>query len=183
MEQPIMEFGTGDGAHAQDFAFVVVPYVQGKLRAETRAAVESWGGHYTFQQIDQDNDYAYASAFLGWWNVPAETIVIEQDVVPAPGQILDMLACERPWCVRPYHVGEGRFTTGLGFCKFSVQLKRTFTSVGYLASRDPRGKGLGVHWKSLNESIDRQLTRYGVIPHVHRPAVEHLHYPAVPDGA
>lgn len=170
-----------DAAISHDGRLVIVPYIRGQLREQTDHAVRAHGGPFHFHQLTTGDATGYARAFEGWWSIPADTMVIEQDIVPEPGMIDDMFRCHQPWCVRPYHIGDGRFATGLGMCKFSYILKQTFRTAGALAARNGTTAGRYLDWVALNESVERRLTRWGVIAHVHRPIVEHLHYPAHPD--
>lgn len=182
MEQRARTFEQQSEARGPLGAFVVVPYVAGKLRPETEAAVRAWGGHYTLHALDETNPYAYALAFQGWWNVSADLVVIEEDIVPADGMIYEMVTCPHDWCVRPYHIGNHRYTTGLGMCKISAKLRGAFPSAGHLAARDPRGGKRMMHYLGLNESVERQLGRYGIPQHLHYPIVSHLHYPETGDA-
>lgn len=159
-------------------ALVVVPYTVGGLRPETQAAVMSWGGSFTFQALASNDPYAYARALMDWWETHLDLVVIEHDIVPAPGMIAGLLTCPQPWCGHAYHVGEGRYTTGLGLCKISRSVMDTWPSLAMLAARDGKGSVAKMEWISLNEGLDRQMSRYGYRMHLHSPAVEHLHYPA-----
>lgn len=171
-----------DGAVRHEGRIVIVPHVIGGLRPETDRAVREHGGPFHLYLLPVEDRTAYARAFQGWWQIPADIMIVEQDIVPAPGMIDDMFRCPEPWCVRPYHIGDGRFAIGLGMCKFSYVLTRTFRSAGELAARDGRTSGPYLDWVTLNESVERRLRRWGVIAHMHRPEVEHLHYPKVTDG-
>lgn len=170
-----------DAVVSHDGRLVIVPYVHGMLREQTDRAVRRHGGPFHFHQLPAGDRTAYARAFAGWWDIPADHMVIEQDMVPTPEMVDDMFRCPEPWCVRPYHIGDGRFAVGLGMCKFSYILKQTFRSAGNLAARNGTTSGQYLDWVALNESVERRLRRWGVLAHVHRPEVEHLHYPKVID--
>lgn len=161
---------------------VVVPYIDGMLRDETTAAVMAWGGSYTFEQLDRTDPHAYAKALVSWWEFGLDLVVVEQDIVPAPGMIQGLLACPQPWCGHAYHVGEGRYAYGLGLCKFNSLLIAERPTAAMLAMRDMNGKFNRIEWPSVNEAIERQVSRFGFTIHLHEPVVEHLHYPRVTTG-
>lgn len=167
---------------APDRVMIAVPFVDGMLRPETLAALDAWGGPYTTWPLERANPQDYAGKFLAWWNTPGDLIVIEQDIVAPPGLITELAACEDVWCSVRYHVGDGRYTTGLGMAKFSGILKRAHPWAGHNIVADPRGSGRMVDWISLNEAVERHLTRLGVACHIHDTPVEHLHYPVGDDG-
>lgn len=162
---------------------VSVPYVEGMLRGETLAALDAWGGPYTTWRLNPLNGYDYAMRFLSWWITPGDFMVIEQDMVPRPGLIAEIAACPDTWCSARYHAGGGRYITGLGMAKFTDALKRAHPWAGQNIVTDPRGNGLLVDWTSLNEAVERHLTRLGVTCHIHDTVVEHLHYPVDADAA
>lgn len=172
----------GRTPQAAPTAQVVVPYTLDGLRTETRDAVMAWGGDYVFHRLPDTDPYAYAHALIEWWRTPADLVVIEHDIVPTPGMIAGLLACPEPWCGHPYHVGDGRYTYGLGLCKIGRSILDRYPGLAEIALRDHRGRPGQVHWRSVNEAIERQLTRYGHRLHRHSPAAAHLHYPeAGPD--
>lgn len=167
---------------APDRVMIAVPFVDGMLRGETLAALDAWGGPYTTWPLERRNPQDYAAKFLAWWITPGDFIVIEQDIVPPPALITELAACEDVWCSVRYHVGAGRYATGLGMAKFSDILKRAHPWAGMNITADPRGNGRMVDWLSLNEAVERHLTRLGVACHIHETPVEHLHYPVGDDG-
>lgn len=156
---------------------IAVPFVDGMLRGETLAALDAWGGPYTTWPIDPRDPHDYAGKFLSWWNTPGDFMVIEQDMVPPEHLIAEIAACPDTWCSVRYHVGDGRYTTGLGMAKFTDTLKRAFPFAGANIVADPRGGGRTVDWISLNEAVERHLTRLGLKCHIHDTPVAHLHYP------
>lgn len=161
-------------------AYVVVPYIHGKLRDETVNAVMAYQGAHAFEQLDPADPYAYAAAVMNWWEARMDLVVIEQDVVPAPGMIEALLACDQPWCGHPYHVGEGRYTYGLGLCKISNLVMEHWPALAMLAMRDHRGKVCAQPWTAVNEALWRQMIRNGYQMHHHDGAPVHLHYPEGP---
>lgn len=156
---------------------VVIPYVHGWLREETTEAVHAWGGSWCTRPIEDGDPYGYAKAFEQWWGYPGDLVIVEHDIVPADGQIAEMLQCPEEWCSAAYSVGEGRTTTGLGLTKISARAKAYAPYGGENCARDPRDHARYVDWTSLNESVERHLSRLGFVQHIHTPNPVHLHYP------
>ncbi len=156
---------------------VLIPYVEGMLRPETMDAVHQSGEAYLTQPLDPADPYHYAAVFRDWWNLPMDLIILEQDMVPMPGQFRALARHDDPWVAMPYHVGDGRYATGLGFCKISRRLRTSYPGAGVNCSTDPRDSRELIGWKSLNENIEKHLTRLGVTQTVIGTPVTHLHYP------
>lgn len=102
-------------------------------------------------------------------------MVVEQDIVPAPGVVDDMLTCDRPWCTSPYWVaGKDWLTDGLGCVRFSAALKSTepdlLTEVGTITSPDGPERA----WWLLDERLSGRLRSLGYEPHEHDRST-HLH--------
>jgi len=170
----------GQQAIATAEPYVVVPYVDGKLRDQTTDAVMGWGGSYVFHALDPADPYAYARALMDWWEARMDLVVIEHDIVPAPGMIGSLLACAQPWCGHPYHIGEGRYVYGLGLCKVAASVMTRLPILATLAMRNHRGLTTRVPWGSVNEAFEQQMQRCGYTMHQHTEPVEHLHYPVEP---
>lgn len=172
------EYYTPPGASLiQIDTLIVVPFVPGMLREATMDAVRASGQAYLTAPLDPADPYDYAAKFRDWWGYGFDLIVIEQDIVPTLDQINALAAHPGDWVTVPYHVGEGRYTTGLGFCRISRALRRRHPHAGVNASLDPRDTRNLVHWISLNESVERHLYRLGERQSVCDGTVEHLHYP------
>lgn len=163
-------------------SYVVVPYIPARLRDETTDAVMNWGGPYAFHSLPAGDPYAYGRALMDWWETHLDLVVVEHDVVPAPGMIAGLLDCAQPWCGHAYHIGQGRFATGLGLCKISRSVMDAYPVLATLAMRDAQGRVGRMDWRGVNEALDRQMTRYGYTFHLHEPVVEHLHYPRAGGG-
>jgi hypothetical protein len=156
---------------------VLVPYVAGYLRQETQDAMATCGQRVEWYPIDAGDPFSYARWLQTMWNTGGDLIITEHDMVPTAVHVRRLLACEAEWCGHPYHVGEGRYATGLGFCKFSHNLMRRRPLAAQHAAQSPRTGGGLMPWQGLNESIERALTRAGEKMHVHEGAIPHLHYP------
>jgi hypothetical protein len=161
----------------RDRTRVIVPYIDGMLRESTRRAVIGSGIWHEFHPLAPGDAAAYAAAFEAWWPTPGDIIVIEQDIAPAAGMIEEMAICRNDWCVRPYHIGAGRYTRGLGMAKFSNALRQRHIHAGANAAKDPTGERRFTGYLGLNEQIESHLFRLGARQCIHYPAVAHLHYP------
>lgn len=160
---------------------VVLPNVIGMARADTLAAVYGQPYPVINADIDADEPTAYATLFHHLWGRGWTLIYVEQDMVPAPGDIQSLAECAHDWCAHPYHVGDGRMVYGLGFCKFSAHLQRELPLAAYNGACDPR-RGYGyAQYTGLNENVTRHLERLGVRMHRHPEPVAHLHYPTPQD--
>ncbi|HEX3513851.1 MAG TPA: hypothetical protein VHT26_07620 [Trebonia sp.] len=161
---------------------IIVPFVGGMLRDETMAAVHASGEAYLTVPINPDDPYEYAAQFRQWWNLPMDLVIVEQDIVPTLEQIDQLTAHPHDWTAMAYHVGDGRYATGLGFCKITAALRQRRPHGGVNASLDPANARELVHYTSLNENVERHLTRLGEHQTVLPGKVVHLHYPE-PSGA
>lgn len=161
---------------------ILVPHVPGMLREPTVQAAENSRQRYLLATLDPADDGAYASLLIKHWDGYADLIVMEQDMVVTQEQIGGLIGCDQWWCGHRYHVGEGRYTTGLGLCRFSREVQQRYPLAAVHAARNPRTGGGVTHWSGLNERIEQVLTRWLVDFHLHPGDVGHLHYPE-PDHA
>jgi hypothetical protein len=141
----------------------VIPFVTGRLRAETVQAVPATA---RFVNVGAD-DEAYWRLLRDLWAEGRTVIVVEHDIVPAESMIQVMWDCPKMWCCHPYDMG-GIETTALGFVKFSSELLQHAQN---LVNFTPEHRG----WQSLDGMIVAELHRRGYQEHVHLPAVRHLH--------
>jgi hypothetical protein len=52
--------------------------------------------------------------------------VVEQDIVPHPGALDELLACDEPWCAFAYDYPPFGLYAGMGCAKFSAELQLLF---------------------------------------------------------
>lgn len=152
----------------------IVPFVPGMLNERTQAWAEACG--VPSWELDPDDDTAY------WWLLAEhwlmghhDLVVVEQDIVPAPGVVERMLACPRPWCSSPYPISGGYLLdTGLGCTKFAARLKTRHPDfMDRVGSIDDDGLPAR-NWRRLDVRIARTLRDLGYRPHRHARS-EHLH--------
>jgi len=119
---------------------VVIPHVLDGLRNETVEAVyEQWPGAL-LHPLRSDDPYAYADAIRFYWRTLGDLIVCEQDVVPPPGAIRRLIACDCAWCTHRHWLGTRYHDDTLGLAKFSWALRRRLPDLAdaALAREDPR---------------------------------------------
>lgn len=184
MPLPEVEYHIPPGVTADPVdLMVVLPYVDGMLREETMAALHASDLPYLTQPIDPNDPGDYAGWLRNWWQMPMDLVVLEQDMVPTAEQFAELARYPADWVVMPYHVGNGQYATGLGFCKLTRGLRQRHPEAGRNASLDPRNSRDLINWISLNENLERHLTRLGELQTRINTPVRHLHYPETADAA
>lgn len=177
-DPPLIELGENDEP------LIMVPYVHGMLHEETVEAVRAAGYPYALWPIDHTDPFAYGALFAQWWATPGHLVVVEQDMVPPPGSIEKLIACEHVWCSHTYSCDTQVPAYGLGLCKFSRSVKDTYPTLGEQAARSYTGRARGMHWLSLNERIIGLMLHWGFTVHLHDPEAGHLHdYGDADDGS
>lgn len=181
---------------------VVVPHVPGMLRAQTYEAIRQAVGDDSFLRPHRPGGFHYPELLRQLWHQPGDLVIAEQDMVPGPGDIERLLACEHDWC--------GHQTDYLGhslpethsLVKYSARLRdahpelccRALTRNHWNPSRGLRwyrGPNLwpdgqehlwptDVPWLYAADNIARELRDLGYAWHEHRPEVRHLHWDPEP---
>lgn len=139
---------------------VVVPYVPGPLAEATMLNLACQGIVPRVFRMEGDFDYYLLLAKL--WREDRPFVLVEHDVLPWPGAIAQLLACEWPWCALPYAV-HGRSSAYLGCVKFEP----------YRLGSLPLPAELQ-HWRSLDLLVQRELIARGYREHRHGPEVGHM---------
>lgn len=171
---------------------ILIPYVLGMLHDRTRAWWESprRGDEQLpcLAELPAGDDTAYWQLLADYWpetdpvqhdpyeapDVP-DLVIVEQDIVPAPGVVEAMLGCDRPWCVSPYPIAHGRLLDeGLGCTKLGVQLKVQHPDLMERVGRIDDDGMPARDWHRLDTRIAHVLRELGYAPHRHGPS-EHLH--------
>ena len=169
---------------------LLLPYAttrSGHDRRDT-ARYRSWPGALP---VDVTGDpFAYAGLLARHWSSDGWLAIIEHDVVPSPGQLVELLECPMPACTLPYpllhgepslwqvhgterrgylwpQVSEWADGSALGCVRWSEEARR---QVGPL---DPR-----VPWDWLAEDISERMIRASLQWHVHAGRAVHHHLPA-----
>lgn len=162
---------------------IVCPFVPGMLREETVAALDPYGWLVEWVELDPADDGAYTALIEALWSRRRTVVIVEQDVAPTPGMIERLVACGCAWCHHHYTddtYGPGAF---LGLAKFTGALMAATPAVGLTALRTDRRYTELAHWRTMDSVLARYLTTWGARPHLHQPAVRHLHHEATAGAA
>jgi hypothetical protein len=157
-------------------ATVLVPYVPGMLRPQTRSVVKFQWPRASFVETPREDDESYARALIAAATRPGHLVVVEHDIVPPEGSIRALLDCIHPWC---YHLValDGKLTPAtLGLAKFAAGLRVRFgdwMAEALQGAGDPSSGRLPL---SCDVAIARWMERQGVPAHVHEPPPLHLHW-------
>lgn len=149
----------------------LVPYVSGMLHEQTRQWAKASGAR--LEELATDNE-AYFRLLAAEWEAPGPLVVVEEDMLPAPGVTVAMLTCRRPWCVSSYRIAHSWLTEGLGCVKLAARLKTRHPD---LMARLGQITGDGLpakDWHRLDTRLAALLRGHGYAPHPHRRSV-HLH--------
>lgn len=163
------------GADVADTAHIVVPYVAGMLHRETVTRVVISGRAYRFVEVDPADPHHYARIFASWWNRGSDLVILEQDMVPHFGWMLEFQSCPKPFCTHYYDCNALEKAYGLGCARFSAALQATVPSLGQQAAGTVGGRAPGTHWRALNERVIDLCRHFRAAPHIHPDDVEHLH--------
>lgn len=114
-----------------------------------------------------DDPLHYGRWLRDVWNQGSGFVIIEDDVVPWPGAIRQLLECDHDWCLfehpRTMVCWEPRsgFATGLGCVKFSDRLVQAHTA-----------DWGDLRWDEVELGVRLMLADNS--PHIHYPPVAHL---------
>src|SRR5258708_8001856 len=157
----------------------IVPFVEFRLRAETRSFAESVGAE--FHDLTGD-DHGYFKLMFSLWSQREPFIVIEQDVLPNDQQFSAMMACPEPWCAGVHKLrDDAPEIWSMGLMKFGAQLLGTRYSQLYTGEVEADGAQMFASVLGANKHFNRvDLAIYQVLalrgfdkPHLHGPAARH----------
>ena len=160
---------------------IVIPYVRGGLKPETRA----WGEQNGAELHDLTNDdEAYFGLVARLWRDGQAFMVVEQDVVPPEGAPEDLATCPEPWCGHPYpyipcSLGYSMMVLGeLGCTRFTEallsEIPAAMVDAAAVRLPPPFTSDGGRHWLRLAPRLRVALEGHGVHFHAHPPAAEHV---------
>lgn len=111
-----------------------------------------------------EGDHGYADLFRELWIDGRPFILVEHDVVPAPGMIESLDGCGQSWCAHGYDSAKLDPVHGcpLGLAKF-----RPAGPVPFDTANPPT-------WEDLGDVVARELVRRGWAVHQHDLPVRHL---------
>lgn len=138
---------------------IIVPYKN--VHPVTRQVLTPLGAEFFYMH----NDLSYCDLLRQFWSWGSTIRIVEQDIVPWPGALDELLMCSGMWCTYSYemHGGIG-ISHMLGCCKLTEELMKALPDVW----ATPR------HWSELDQHLFFAARENGIEPHLHRPPVTHL---------
>lgn len=146
-----------------------------QARAATGADVKLYLAQVGGDDGDYPGDTGYAQLLHKLWNAGETFAIVEHDVQVHEAVLDEFDACAEPYCAFPYPLRE-YLAPALGCTRFRGELLAELPDVMDRVLRVPTNWGPPGHWRQLDVVLMRTvlLNRYGLQPHVHMPAVEHL---------
>jgi hypothetical protein len=163
---------------------VICPFVPGKLRLETDAALTLYAPQA--ERVDVSGDgQAYWRLLCELWAAGKDVAIVEHDVELHHGVLPQFSACPEPWCLFAHEVWLPPERVGASPRRaaafFPFQLQCTRFRAPLLRKHSDivsRLQGACRHWMGLDVHIGVELQRRGVPgPHVHQRAIRHHHHP------
>ena len=160
---------------------VVVPYIHGMLREQTRTEAHRQAYFKTWPvllcDLDAADTTAYYHLLAKLWTEADDFLIVEHDVVPPSGAFDEFTYCDGLVCSHPYVCGSRDPVIALGCTRFRKELMvehpTVFERVGELEPDMPKR-----HWKRLDTRLYWVLGELTVQAHRHDPPAQHLHpYP------
>ena len=150
---------------------VICPFA-GRIADETIAALDASGFPWEAVNVSA-SDTSYTALLARLWAAGEPFTVVEHDIVPHPGALAELEACDWPWCSFAYRLGS-IVHAGLGCTRFSASLLAAVPDAverTWAESTDVHPPG---HWCSADDRLARVLRAEGHVQHVHAPPVTHL---------
>lgn len=154
---------------------VIFPWTRERVQWEALESLYKQYPGVLGVQLADDDPGAYATLFMLLWGL-GETIVLnEHDVVAPNSAIRRMLRCPHEWCTFPEPYDGATHDDSFGLVKFAGELVARWPDVGEYAAY-PLGRHRSIaSWQAIAAHVAYRLRQHGVEPHVHSPAVRHLH--------
>jgi hypothetical protein len=123
---------------------------------------------YEVLEVQMADPQHYGRLVKQMWDIGNGFVLVEDDVVPWPGAVAQMLGCEHDWCAFPFPrtaAEEGGWVLGLGCARFSHALVRRY---------DMRILDGSQRWDEVDGALMGVLRTGGEECHGHAPPVAHL---------
>jgi hypothetical protein len=160
-------------SRSESVAGVVIPWVgPNGLRMETVNAVAECGFPTAAKEMLEEDSYYKLIEEL--WADGETFITVEQDIVPAPGDIRQLAECPEPWCAFAYEYPPFGLYAGMGLAKFSADLIKQFPDAMKITGGWHDAKHGPAHWCTVDAWLKKYLTDGGARQHIHG-IVTHLH--------
>lgn len=131
-------------------------------------AVAPWPGDLRIVHCPGPDPLDNARWLSTYWETPGDLLTLEQDIVPTPWHIKDLVQCPRRFCAFDFVLGHGvAWTqvpggTGIGLAKLSATARREVPSTPAVPQ---------VPWHDLADELFKRMPAV----HVHRPLIAHNH--------
>ncbi len=140
---------------------VVVPYVD--LHPLVPQLLSTYGYTPEYRKLVGDDGYQCLMREL--WERQEDIALVEQDILPWPGAIEELFACECAWGTYTYRTNGGIGVRHmLGCTKISGRLMKALPGIW----DEYR------HWAFIDQTLFYRARDKCIEPHMHRPAVIHL---------
>lgn len=140
---------------------VVVPYTD--LHPLVPQLLATYGYTPEYRKLVGDDGYQCLMREL--WERGEDVMIVEQDILPWPGAIEELFACECFWGAYTYRTNGGMGVYHmLGCTKITKRLMRQTEGVW----------DEWRHWSVIDQTLFFAARNRGIEPHHHRPAVIHL---------
>lgn len=144
----------------------------GPIAPETTAALDASGFPWEAADVSA-TPTSYTRLLERLWASGEPFALVEHDIVPHPGALAELAACDWPWCSYAYRLGS-IVHAGLGCARFSASLLAAVPDAAEQTWRESTDVHPPGHWCSLDDRLRRVLARAGFAPHVHAVQVRHL---------
>lgn len=142
---------------------VIVPFAPGRLQPLVEPVLRADGWRPELRPLNDAE--AYSRLMRQIWAAGETTVIIEQDVLPWPGAIRELLECPCCWGSNSYlYQGGIGISHMLGCAKLSAELIR----------RLPGLWDSPVDWSLIDQHLFRAAQAVHLEPHLHRPPVLHI---------
>jgi hypothetical protein len=129
--------------------------------------------HCSWEPVLMRSDTDYPDYFAQRWREGEGFVNCEQDVVPWPGAVEELMHCPENWCGNAYQAGQV-YTGGrcyFGLVKFSSSFIAATPGIW-----EPEGWDDPVRprdWRHCDARLSVYAAQYGLAIHQHFPAVTH----------
>lgn len=120
-------------------------------------------------EVQMSDPQHYGRLFRHMWEIGNGFVLVEDDVVPWPGAVNQLLECENDWCAFPHPrtaAQEGGWCLGFGCVRFSHALVRRHKMAHALDGSQ--------RWDEVDGAAMGVLRTAGETCHEHSPPVAHL---------
>jgi hypothetical protein len=142
---------------------MVVPYVEGRLHTLVPQLLSTYGFDPQYVKLVGDDGYQRLMKCL--WRDKQDVVIVEQDILPWPGAIEELIACECAWGTYTYRTNNAIGVSHmLGCAKLTAGLMQVTDGIWDQWCR----------WSEIDQTLFFAAQNQLIQPHLHRPAVIHV---------